>query len=118
MMGGGGFDSSEKPLNSAKLAELGLSLSVQMGMVQNGMTLLMLQVQGKQAALTDAQAFDAQGRPWPTFLQQQDTSDQGMCQIMIAGKPQPPLSLALLASGGGPVVEVPILLEHVALSNK
>jgi hypothetical protein len=118
MMGGAAFDSSEKPLNSAALAGLGLSLSVQMGMVQSGMTMLTLQVTGKQAALTDAQAFDADGKPWPTMLQQEDSggNETFTCQVMIAGKPQPPLSLALLVSGGGATVEVPILLEHVSLA--
>lgn len=117
-MGGGGFDPSEKPLNSAALADLGLSLSVQMGMVQSGMTMLTLQVKGTQATLTDAQVFDADGKPWPTFLQQQDFGggEEGSCQIMVAGKPQPPLSLALAASGGGASVTVPILVEHVALT--
>ena len=118
MMGGGRFDSSEKPLNSATLTELGLSLSVQMGMVQSGMTMLKLQVKGKQTALTDAQVFDADGKPWPTFLQQQDfaAAKKESCQIMVAGKPPPPLSLALLASGGGATVDVPILVEHVTLA--
>ncbi|MGA9451071.1 MAG: hypothetical protein WBW41_06965 [Verrucomicrobiia bacterium] len=118
MMGGGGLDSSEKPLNSATLAGIGLFMSVQMGMAQSGMTMLEMQVKGKQAALTDAQVFDADGKPWPTFLQQQDygNGDANMCQILVAGKPQPPLSLALLASGSGSTVEVPILLEHVVLT--
>lgn len=118
MGGGGGFDSSEKPLNSEALAALGLSLSVQMGMVQSGMTVLSLQVKGTQTTLTDAQVFDADGKPWPTFLQQQDMGggEEGTCQIMVAGKPQPPLSLALVASGGGVSVTVPILVEHVALA--
>jgi len=118
MMGGGGFDASEKPLNSGALAALGLSLSMQMGMVQSGMTVLSLQVKGTQTTLTDAQVFDADGKPWPTFLQQQDIGggEEGICQIMVAGKPQPPLSLALVASGGGVSVTVPILVEHVALT--
>jgi hypothetical protein len=117
-MRGGGFNPAEKRLNSPKLTELGLSLSLQMGMAQSGMTILTLQVNGQQAALTDAQVFDADGKPWPTFLQQQDVGEQGACQIMVAGKPQPPLSLALVASGGGSAVEVPILLEHVGITTK
>lgn len=118
MMGGGGFNSSEKPLNSATLAGLGMSLSVQMGIAQSGFTMVTLQVKGKQAAMTDAQVFNVDGKPWPTFLQQQDFGggDADMCQILIAGKPQPPLSLAIVASGSGSTVEVPILLEHVPIS--
>jgi hypothetical protein len=117
-MRGGSYDASEKPLNSAALAGLGLSLSVQMGMIQSGMTMLTLQVKGSQTTLTDAQVFDADGRPWPTFLQSPNSSarEESYCQIMIAGQPQPPLSLALQASGGGATVTVPVLVEHVSLS--
>ena len=46
------YDSSERLLTSARLAELGLSITLQMGMVQNAMTMLELQVKGKDAALT------------------------------------------------------------------
>jgi len=118
MMGGGGFDQSEKPLNSPELAATGLSVALQMGMLQSGMTVLMLQVKGAGSALTDAQVFDADGRPWPTFLQAQDfgMGDSGSCQIMVTGQPRPPLSLALQASGGVTAVTVPILVEHVPLS--
>ncbi len=116
-MGGGGFDASEKPLHSATLEGLGLSLSVQTCMAQGPMTMLMLRVKGQQAALVDAQLFDASGKPRPTFLQQQDFggAEEGTCVVMIAGKPAPPLSLALLASGSGSEVDVPIV-EHVPVS--
>ena len=118
MMDGGGYDYSEKPVNSAVLAGLGLSLSVQMGVAQSGMTMLTMQVSGKQASLADAQAFDAEGKPWPTSLQQSDSggNETATCQVLIAGRPQPPLSLALLVSGGGATVEVPILVEHIPLT--
>jgi hypothetical protein len=42
--------------------------------------------------------------------------DQQMCEITVAGKPQPPLSFAFVASGGGSTVDVPFVLEHVAFS--
>jgi hypothetical protein len=118
LMMGGGIDSTEKPLKSATLAGLGLSLSVQMGMAQSGITMLELQLNGKEAALMDAQVFDADGRPWPTFMQQPNFggSDASVCQILVAGKPAAPLSLAFLASGGGLTVQVPVLMEHVTLS--
>ena len=118
--GGRGFNSSDKTLASDTLAGLGLTVSVQMSMVQNGMTMLSLQIAGKGAALTDAQVFDASGRPWPTFLQPQNFGGMGDSesrQVIIAGKPQPPLSLAFVASGNGAAVDVPILVEHVSLSN-
>jgi hypothetical protein len=109
--------SSEKQVSSPKLAELGLSLSLQTGMVQSGMTMLMLQTEGERAALSDAQVFDAEGKPWPTFLQPQ-MGGSDSCHIIVPGMPKPPLSLALAVSGGGLEVEVPVLLEHVAVITK
>jgi hypothetical protein len=117
----GHFDTSEKSLNNPRLADLGLLLSVQTAMVESEMTILTLMAKGKQAVLTDAQVFDAEGRPWPTFLQSQsggEDGEGGACQIMVAGKPPAPLSLALLVSGGGVTVEVPIALEHVPVNGK
>ena len=108
-------------MDNETLTGLGLSVSVQTCMAQGGMTMLMLQVKGQRAALTDAQVFDASGRPWPTLLQPQsfgggDEDGASSCQIVVAGKPQPPLSLAFVASGNGAAVTVPILLEHVSFS--
>lgn len=116
MMSGGGFNQSEKNLKSQALSDLGLSMSVPMCMSQSGMTMVTLQVTGGNAALTDVQVFDADGKPWPTMLTQRDMGDRGTCQVVVAGKPQPPLSIALLAAGGGSNVEVPILVEHVAIT--
>jgi len=118
MMGGGGFDTTEKSLESAPLKALGLEMSVQTCIAQTGMTMLMLQVKGGEAALTDAQVFDADGKPWPTYLQflNYGNADSGVCQVMVTGKPKAPLSLAFLASGSGTSVDVPILMEHIPLS--
>lgn len=118
MMFGGQVDSSEKKLSSPALAKLGLSLSEQMAMAQTGMTMLTLQVKGNRATLTDAQVFDANGKPWPTFLQQQDLGsiETHICEVLVAGNPSPPLSLALMVSGGGSTVNVPFSLENVTLS--
>ncbi len=115
----GGFDSTEKKINDTRLAESGLTLTLQMGMTQSGMTMLSLQTAGTQAVLADAQVFDADGAPWPTFLTQENAlGDEGSCQVMVAGKPKPPLSLALVVSGGGATIDVPILVEHVPVAGK
>jgi len=114
----GGLDASQKPLSDPKLAQLGLALHFQMGMAQAGWTMLMLQVSGSKAALADAQVFDAEGRPWPTMMEQSEMGQDGACQLVVAGQPKGPLSLALLASGVGTTVDVPILLEHVPLTGK
>jgi hypothetical protein len=112
----GEMDFSDKPLDSAALDGVGLKLSVQSGMIQAGMTILTVRAKG-DAALKDVQVFDVNGRPWPTFLQEQDYGgESGSCQIMVAGKPQAPLSLALQVSGNGATVPVPVLVEHVSLT--
>jgi hypothetical protein len=123
MMGGRFDESTAKPINSAALAGLGLSLSAQTCVAQSGLTMLTLQVQGQQAALTDAQVFDAGGRPWPTIFPPQGfggggggDDDSESLEIIVAGKPKPPLSLAFVASGNGAAAPVPILLEHVSIS--
>jgi hypothetical protein len=112
------FNGSEKNLQSPALSALGLSISVPMCMSQSGMTMLTLQVKGKSTALTDVQIFDNEGKPWPTMLSPMNSGDDGTCQVVVAGKPQPPLSLAMLVNGGGSTVEVPILVEHVAITQK
>ena len=112
-----GFDGSGKTINSPKLTEMGMPLSLQMGMLQSGMTMLMLQINGKKGVLVDAQVFDAQGKPWPTFLEQQNMMGQGNgCQLVVPGSPAAPLSLAVVASGSGSSVDVPVLVEHIPLT--
>jgi hypothetical protein len=117
-MGGGAMDMSEKHLNSPRLAELGLVISLEEGMSQSGMTTLQLEIKGAKAALLDAQAFDADGKPWPTFLISEGGAmgDESSCQLIIAGSPKPPLSLAFTASGTSSTVEVPVLVEHAPLT--
>ena len=78
---------------------------------------LSLNVKGKTATVGNAQIFDVDGKPWPTIFSQSQ-EEGSTVQIVVAGKPQPPLSLALVASGAGATVEVPIVLEHVAVVQK
>ncbi|MCX6925638.1 MAG: hypothetical protein NT154_20870 [Verrucomicrobia bacterium] len=116
------FDSGSErgQIADGRLAELGLSLRVQTAMVQSGMTTLSLEMSGGKTALVDAQVFDAEGRPWPTTLTQPDSSggEERSCQVMVAGKPKPPFSLAVAVSGVGASVAVPILVEHVPVGDK
>jgi len=111
---------TEKHLNSPRLGELGLAISVEQGMAQSGVTTLELQIKGSKGALVDAQAFDADGKPWPTIMQMEGAGmgESSSCQLMVAGSPKPPLSLAFLASGAGSSVEVPVMVEHVPLTAK
>ena len=113
-------DSEHGQITDSRLAELGLSLRVENAMVQSGMTVLSLQTSGAKTALVDAQVFDAAGRPWPTTLMQPDSSggEERSCQVIVAGKPKPPFSLAVAVSGVGASVEVPILVEHAPVGEK
>jgi len=110
-------DSGVTTLSSQALSDLGLSLTVGYCMVQSGFTEVMLNVKSKTATLSNAQVFDAEGKPWPTIFSQSQ-EEGGSVQIVVAGKPQPPLSLAFVASGAGVTVAVPIVLEHVAVVKK
>ena len=113
-------DPERGQVSNPRLAELGMPLHVQMAMVQSGMTMLSLETGAGKAVLVDAQVFDAEGRPWPTTLMQSDSSGPGnrSCQVMVSGKPKPPFSLALLLSGVGASVEVPVLVEKVPVGGK
>ena len=104
------FDSDRGQISNKRLNELGLSMRVQMASVESGMTSLSLEAAGK-AALLDAQVFDSRGLPWPTSFSQSAAGPQ--CQIMVAGQPKPPLSLALTVGGVGASVTVPILLKNL-----
>jgi hypothetical protein len=114
------FDSSRGQITDGRLTALGLSVKVQMAMVQSGMTILSLETSGGKATLVDAQVFDAGGHPWPTVLLQSDSTgvDEQSCQIMVAGKPKPPFSLALAVGGVGASVALPILVENVPVGEK
>ena len=111
------FDGTEKTLGSPALTDLGLSLSASSCMSQGAYTVLSVETKGTGAMLTDAQVFDSEGKPWPTVLSG-NMGDESSVQITVAGKPQAPLSLALLVSGAGSVVEIPILMEHVTVTEK
>lgn len=105
-------DSVQGQITDSRLAELGLSLRADTAMVQNGMTVLSLQTSGGKTALVDAQVFDAAGRPWPTTLMEPNSSgaEERSCQVIVAGEPKPPYSLALTVSRVAASVEVPILV--------
>ncbi len=108
---GVGF-SERAPLNDAALKDLGVTIQVMGAARQRGFTMLMLQMGEDGAVVKDIQVFDKDGKVWPTLYVKQNTH----AQVLVLGQPQPPLSLALLASGGGPRVELPIELTNVPLT--
>jgi hypothetical protein len=118
--GGFNFNSARGEIVNGRLAELGFSLKVQMAMVQGGMTMISLETSGGKSALVDAQVFDADGHPWPTTLIEQDSGggDDHSSQIMVAGKPKPPFSMAVAVGGVGASLNVPILVENIPVGDK
>jgi hypothetical protein len=113
------MEESQKLLNHPKLSAVGLSLGVKMALETGSATVLALTLGGPPDALLDAQVFDAEGKAWPTFLVRGgDSGERDAQTISIGGQPKPPLSLALVVCGAGASVEVPILLENVALGAK
>lgn len=112
------FDMAQKSIGDAKLAEAGLTLKLTMGMAQGAFTSLMFDASGSKGAVTDAQIYDADGRPWPTFFMKQGFGGEDSMTVMVAGKPKAPLSLALVASGAGASVKLPILIEKVPVGAK
>jgi hypothetical protein len=114
------FDSERGQVTDPRLAELGLSMRVQMAMAQQGMTTLSLATTGRKTALINAQLFDGDGKPWPTTLTLDDSGgrDERSAQLIVAGNPKPPFSLALELGGVGAAVGVPILVENVPVEDK
>lgn len=119
MKADGGMDFSEgaaRALAHPKLGELGLSLLLQNAMRMGQVNTLMMKSEGKTAAVKEVQAYDKDGKPWPTYLNLEGQGQEDGFQIIVIGEPVAPLSLALLVSGGGTTVQVPILLEHIPTS--
>lgn len=112
-------DSDRGQVSDPRLSAMGLSLRVESAMVQSGMTMLSLETGGGKSALVDAQVFDAEGRPWPTTINASDSAQESRsCQVIVAGKPKPPFSLAVAVGGVGASVSVPIILENVPVGDK
>jgi hypothetical protein len=104
-----------------RLAELGISAKVQMAMAQGSVTTVSLEFSGGKLALVDAAVYDADGRAWTTTFTAPDSSDEDdarSVQLMVAGAPKAPFSLALVWGGIGATVQVPVQLENVPLTAK
>jgi hypothetical protein len=114
------FNSERGQMTDPHLSLLGLVLRVQMAVVQNGMTTVSLEASGRKAAIIDAQLFDKEGRSWTTAFAQDDSSDgsSSRCQLVVAGRPAPPFSLALQVGGVGASVALPIVAEDLPLGDQ
>lgn len=106
-------DRGEPIVRHPKLRELGMLVRFEGGIAQSGMTMLTLQVNGSKAALSEAQVFDSAGRPWPTFLHGEDMDEGVRFNLMVAGRPHPPLSLAFLITTVGMAAKAPTVLDDV-----
>ena len=108
-----------KPATEAKPDAFGLKLTVRSASYERGMTNLMVQrtvAPGKSAAIQAIQVFDAKGRAWPTSQRNMGGGDDDEnLYVTVAGRPEAPLSLAMIVDGGGAVVKVPIDLRNVPI---
>ena len=108
---------AEQGMSSAAMNALGVKLSLGSASSMYGMTLLMLQLEGGNAAVKDVQVFDKTGKPLPTLmLSGMDMDDNRMIQIAVLGRPEDPLSLGLLVTGGGAQVNVPFEFKDLPLT--
>jgi hypothetical protein len=107
-------DRDESMIDHPALQQSNLTLRFQAAM-SSGM--LMLDVESEESLIKDAQVFDAQGRPYPTFNQPGYTSynDQDL-RLMVLGSPQPPLSLALLVDAATTSIEIPVHFTELPLN--
>jgi hypothetical protein len=114
------FDSERGLITDPRLSELGVTMRVQMAMIQGGSTIISLQIGGTKASVLELQVFDADGKPHPTTLNDSNYSggEERACQIMVAGKPKPPFSFAMVVGGIGSSVTLPISVENVPTADK
>ena len=111
---------AHKPLSAPRLGELGLELSVLRVGQMGDLAVIFLHTKGPHGMLRDVQVYDASGTPWQSFMRLDLALDlsgrENTWTVVTPGKPEPPLSLALLVSSEGATVNVPIMLEDVPVS--
>ena len=103
----------ETALAHPKLQEFGLKIVISDVGFRFGTTTLAMNVTSENAVLTNLQVFDAKGRPWPTLFR---GMGEEYVHASVVGRPEGPLSLALLVDGGGATVKFPIDLHDLAIT--
>lgn len=106
-------------LASPELDQLGARITCgSVGSQMGGLTLL-LETESDTCILKEVQVYDADGKPCPTMSVSGPMmmDEEGETQILVAGKPKPPLSLGITISGGGTSVKLPIELQDAPLRN-
>lgn len=93
------------------LDELGAGLELEQGARSSGLLQLRFELNGERVAVEAAQVYDRDGQPCPGMQMQR----HGNLQLLVAGQPQPPLSLALRLKVSGEPVQIPIALSDVPL---
>jgi hypothetical protein len=109
--------STERAISQPGLKAIGTTAKLKMGIAQAAFTILMVELSGKTTGIAEAQAYDSTGHAWPTILQQQQSGEAGTYQVVIAGRPVAPLSLALKLNSDGGGISVPITLENVPITS-
>lgn len=88
-------------------------------------TLIVLVTRGQawsRGVLADAQVFDSRGRAWSTMLRDDDPwkahdLEVRSREILVAGHPEPPFSIALKVGSLGPAIRVPFVLRDLPLDD-
>jgi hypothetical protein len=99
-------------IGSDKLKKHGLVVTLNSVSKNNQITTFALKQKGEEAII-DIQVYDRNGKPWTTILRLLSPGQDNI-SFMIAGEPEPPLSLSLLISGG-PKFEIPFSFNDVSL---
>jgi len=98
-------------LTSPSLTEVGGTVRLRHASSERGFTTILLDAEHMH--ITDIQVFDRHGRAWPTMRNRRAAA--GSLHTMVVGEPEPPLAIALVVSGGGSHVTLPVALSDIPL---
>lgn len=107
-------DEDGRVLKNADLEALGAkikcaSISRQMGGLQ-----MQLQMESEVCVIKEVQVYDAEGKACPTMtMSGAMMGDDSGNQVYVGGEPKAPLSVAILVSGSGGSVKLPIVVENI-----
>ncbi|MCP4109145.1 MAG: hypothetical protein GY749_27055 [Desulfobacteraceae bacterium] len=96
-----------------ELLKSGVNLSIAKVITRGDLLMIFMYSDKSEASVIQFQVFDAQGLPWPTLYN--PVSDRSTSPIIVIGKPEHPLSLALMVSAGISV-KIPVELKDISLT--
>lgn len=115
--GDGRDGGARRAITNETLRAAGIEIQAVAGCAAAAGTVLNLSAAEAGGAVTGAQVFDAGGAPWPTEFQRGEAGGRALCTLRVTGRPQPPLSLALVVTRLSATVDVPLVLERIPVGN-